>query len=88
MKEKKGFNLRDICGEHIIVAEGLENIDFCNIISMNDSAAYLWQTLKDKEFTVDDMVRLLLEEYDVDEETAKKDASILAKQWTEAEIIE
>lgn len=88
MKEKKGFNLRDICGEHIIVAEGLENIDFCNIISMNDSAAYLWQALKDKEFTVDDMVRLLLEEYDVDEETAKKDASILAKQWTEAEIIE
>lgn len=88
MKEKKGFNLRDICGEHIIVAEGLENIDFCNIISMNDSAAYLWQALKDKEFTVDDMVRLLLEEYEVDEETAKKDASILAKQWTEAEIIE
>ena len=36
MKAKKGFNLRNVCGEQIIVAEGKENIDFSNIISMND----------------------------------------------------
>ena len=35
MKVKNGFNLRDVCGEHIIVAEGDDNIDFSNIISMN-----------------------------------------------------
>ena len=35
MKIKKGFVLRDICGENIIVAEGKENIDFTKIISMN-----------------------------------------------------
>ena len=28
MKKKPGFNLRTICGERIIVAEGKENIDF------------------------------------------------------------
>ena len=27
MKAKKGFNLRDVCGEQIIVAEGKENIE-------------------------------------------------------------
>ena len=43
MKAKKGFKLRDVCGEKIIVAEGKENIDFSNIISMNESAAYLWE---------------------------------------------
>ena len=36
MKAKKGFNLRNVCGEQIIVAEGKENIDFSNIISMNE----------------------------------------------------
>ena len=43
MKTKNGFNLRNVCGEHIVVAEGKENIDFSNIISMNETAAILWQ---------------------------------------------
>ena len=43
MKTKKGFNIRNVCGENIIVAEGKENIDFSNIISMNESSAYLWK---------------------------------------------
>ena len=31
MKIKKGFNLRVVCDENIIVAEGLSNIDFSRI---------------------------------------------------------
>ena len=46
MKAKPGFNLRVVCGENIIVAEGEENIDFSNIISMNESSAYLWQNIQ------------------------------------------
>ena len=45
MKAKNGFNLRTVCGENILVAEGEENIDFSNIISMNESSAYLWQNV-------------------------------------------
>ena len=50
MKIKKGFVLKDICGESIIVAEGKENIDFTKIISMNESSAFLWESVKDKDF--------------------------------------
>ena len=28
MKINKGFQLRDICGEKVIIAEGLENMNF------------------------------------------------------------
>ncbi len=42
MKAKPGFNLRVVCGENIIVAEGEENIDFSNIISMKERSAFLW----------------------------------------------
>ena len=35
MRIKKGFVLRDVCGEKIVVAEGKENIDFTKIINMN-----------------------------------------------------
>lgn len=89
MKAKKGFNLRDICGERIIVAEGKENIDFSNIISMNESSAYLWDKVaKLDSFTVDTLVDLLTAEYEVDESTASKDAQDLADKWIEAGIVE
>lgn len=44
MRKKPGFNLRDVCGEQIVVAEGKENIDFSNIISMNETSAFIWET--------------------------------------------
>ena len=88
MKAKKGFNLREICGEHILIAEGKENIDFTKIISMNESAAYLWNKLQDKDFTTEDMAKQLTEEYEVDQATALQDAEKLAKTWVEAGICE
>ena len=88
MKAKNGFNLRTVCGENILVAEGEENIDFSNIISMNESSAYLWNSIQGKAFEVKDLVDLLIELYEVDEETATRDARLLVDQWKQAEIIE
>lgn len=89
MKVKNGFNLREVCGEHIIVAEGDENIDFSNIISMNESSAYLWEEVQNREFfTIDSLVELLCNQYEIDENTARKDATTLASQWAAASIIE
>lgn len=89
MKAKPGFNIRKVCGENIIVAEGKENIDFSNIISMNESSAYLWNNIHEKEsFTIDDLVSLLTAEYEVDEDTARKDAERVVSQWVESGICE
>lgn len=88
MKAKPGFNLRVVCGENIIVAEGEENIDFSNIISMNESAAYLWKNIQGKEFTHDDLVKLLTKEYEVDEATAWHDVKALTDLWLQAGIID
>ena len=89
MRTKKGFNLRSVCGEYIIVAEGEENIDFSNVISMNESSALLWKNLQQREsFTVDDMAALLTSKYNVDRTTALGDSSTLAAQWAESGISE
>ena len=88
MKTKKGFKLREVCGEKILLAEGVENIDFSDIISMNVSAAYLWEQLEGKEFTLDDMVRLLTDQYEVEEAEARTDAQTLADQWYKYGIID
>lgn len=89
MKAKEGFNLKKICDEYVILAEGKTNIDFCNIINMNESSAYLWKKLSDshKEFTIEDMANLLVEEYEVDKKTALTDAAKLAEQWVKAGIV-
>lgn len=88
MKAKTGFNLRTVCGENIIVAEGKENIDFSNIISMNESSAYLWKQVQGMDsFTNEDLARLLTEEYEVDLDTALTDAIQLSEQWLQAGII-
>ena len=88
MKAKPGFNLRVVCGENIIVAEGEENIDFSYISCMNESSAYLWQNIQGKEFTHEDLVDLLTQEYEVDEATALKDVKALTELWLQAGIIE
>ena len=88
MKTKTGFRLRNVCGENVIVAEGIENIDFSKIISMNESAAYLWQQIGDKDFTVDDLADYLCQEYEVDQATALADAKTVVEQWRDAGIIE
>lgn len=89
MKIKPGFRLRTIANEHVIMGEGIENIDFSKIISMNESAAFIWRKIEDGgEFTVDDMARWLCEEYEVDETIARTDVQTLASQWIKAEIID
>lgn len=88
MKKKSGFTLRDVCGEKVIIAEGKENIDFSKIISMNESSAYLWNSIGDSDFTVDKLVEQLTNEYNVDEKTAHDDVQALIIQWQKAGIVE
>lgn len=88
MRIKKGFELRNICGENVVLATGIENIDFSRMISLNESAAYLWKSIENTDFTVEDLSQLLLKEYEVDESTAKKDAKKIVEEWKECGVIE
>lgn len=88
MKIKKGFVLREMCGENIVSGEGLEHINFNKLISLNSTAAFLWKALEGKEFTVEQMAQLLVDEYEIDMELALKDSQNLCNSWIEAGIAE
>lgn len=88
MKIKNGFVLREMCGENIVTAEGIENINFNKLISLNATAAYLWEALAGKDFTAEDMAGLLVERYGIDMELALKDSENLCNAWKEAGVIE
>ena len=89
MKIKKGFKLRPLGGEFILVGEGLEQINFNKMITMNETAAYLWQQVEDgSEFDAGHLADLLLKEYEVTREQALADAENTMISWKDAEIIE
>lgn len=72
----------------MILATGIENIDFSRMISLNESAAYLWQNVAGTNFTTDMLAELLCKEYEVDNSTALADAKKIVKEWAECGIIE
>ena len=88
MKTKAGFILREMCGENIITGEGLEHINFNKLISLNSTAAFLWNAVAGKDFTVESMAQMLVDEYGIDMELALKDSASLSKAWIEAGIAE
>ncbi len=88
MKIKKGFILREMCGEKIVTAEGLEHINFNKLISLNSTAAFLWSKLVGIEFTTEDMARLLIDEYGIDMQLALADSENLCKAWRDAGVLE
>lgn len=89
MKVKKGFELQEVCGEFIIVPAGIENVDFSKIISLNETAADIWKGVAEmNEFSIDDMVSILMEQYEVDEKTAREDCSKIAERWKEMGLTE
>lgn len=81
--------LREVCGEKVIVGEGLGAIDFGKLLSINDTAAWIWnQAGEQGDFTVDSIAAALCEEYDVDLVTARADVDRILTQWKELGILE
>lgn len=87
MKIKEGFQLREVCGEYVVVAYGMKNIDFSKVINLNESAADMWKAVVGKEFTVEDLKNTLLDTYDVSEEQAFADAQRVAAEWKEIGLV-
>lgn len=89
MRQKKGFILRTVCGENVIVGEGLETINFGKLISLNESAAYLWKRATDMgDFTAQQLADALQEEYEVSPEQALSDVERIISEWQKVGIVE
>lgn len=87
MKIIDGFVLRPLGEEFIVIGEGLSQINFNKMISLNSTAAFLWENVEGKDFTVEDLTKLLTDNYEVEEERAAADAAAIAAKWIEAGIV-
>lgn len=88
MRIKQGFRLRELGGDYILIGESVELVNFNNLITFNETAAFLWQKVEGREFDVDTLTQLLLNEYEVAEDIARKDAQSTIYDWQEIGIID
>jgi len=74
---RKDLMLRHVGDDYIIVEPGQDQIDMSRVYTLNETAAWLWEQLQGKDFTLADVTALLLDRYEVDEQTAEQDAAKL-----------
>ena len=70
-----------------MVAVGDAVKSFNGVINVNETGAFLWKLLEN-DTTEEKLVTALLEEYDVDEELAKKDVNAFINKLAEAGLTE
>ena len=89
MKIKKGFVLREVCSERVIMGEGLGAINFGKLLALNETAAWLWQQAQAMgDFTVEALAEKLCAKYDVTADEAKADVAEMIAEWQKVDVVE
>lgn len=78
MKLKDGFLLRQVAGQTVVLPVS-GDLDLNMMITLNDTGAFLWERLQ-SEIDEVALVAALLEEYEVDEATAKNSVAAFVKK--------
>ena len=87
MKRIKEYIKRNIAGEIVLVPAGQTAEDFNGMITLTDSGDFIWEHLEEaRDFN--HLVELILEEYDIDKETAAQAASAFLMQLLQAGMIQ
>lgn len=81
MKLNENLILREVAGEYMIVNPFSETMDMTQILTLNETAAWLWQQAEGNEFDEEYLVTCLCEEYDVDHKIAAADVHDMCVQW-------
>ena len=74
MKIKKGFVLRVVGGEHVVVPVGEMSKTFHGMINLNETGAFLWRFFSE-EHTVEEAIDALCNEYEADREQVAADVN-------------
>ena len=88
MKFKKGYKVREIAGEHVVIMHGRAGSDATRVIALNETALWLWEQLEGRSFTVGEVAGLLVENYGIDAERAAGDAEAWISKLRESGLTE
>ena len=87
MRISKDFIIREIAGDHVIVPTGTAVMNFNGLIMVNEVGAFLWEKLQE-DTTLESLTENVLEEYEIDEKTARKDIEEFIYKLQEGGILQ
>ncbi len=87
MKIKEGFILRKVAGVDMVVPIGNNIADFSGVITLNESAAFLWKLLN-AEVEFETLAIALQQEYEIDMELAVTDVKEFVNLLARSAILE
>ena len=87
MKIKDGFVLRQVGGTYVVVAVGLQTLDFKGMIRLNETGAFLWEQLSKTDCSKEQLVDCMTAEYDVDGQTAAADVDVFVQSLKDADLL-
>lgn len=85
MKLKEGFILRQVAGENVVLSVSAD-VDLNGMITLNNTGCTLWKRLE-QEAQLSDLTAALLEEYEVDEQTAQAAAARFVEKLKELDLL-
>ncbi|MBP3644558.1 MAG: PqqD family protein [Alistipes sp.] len=88
MKIKEGYKVREMAGEHVIIKQGRFGADMTRVIALNATSLLLWQELQGRDFEVEDVAKVLTDNYKVEAATATADAAAWMEKLVEAGLAE
>ncbi len=70
MKRNENYVVKELMGSYVLVPLGEAAIDFNGVITLNETAKFMWEAAKG-DFTEQDLQAALIKQYGIDAETAK-----------------
>ena len=87
MKRNPHFELMDVAGEFMAIPVGKEAATFGGIVALNEEAFFLLNQFSEP-MSIDALIDVLVNEYDVDESTAREDINMFIQKMVGFGIIE
>ena len=74
MQLKDNYTLQKVGEEYVLLAQDSLQVDFSKVITLNETAADIWQYITNQNFDIQTIITYLTNNYNVDIETAQADA--------------
>ncbi len=87
MKIKSGFVLRKIASSWMVVPVGERAAELNGMISLNETAAFLWQFLQE-EHTKEEAVAAMVGEFEVTPQQATQDIDVMISNMKAAGLLD
>ena len=88
LKLKEGILIQEVAGEKILMASGMEEVDYSRMIVLNPSAALLAEALIERSCTLQQLVEILTDVYDTAEASVAKDVEEWLEQLWKLRVLE